>query len=47
VGGHRAAKGAGNFLAEPAPSIAMFEPSEAFHQEKAAQESAWLTRWNA
>jgi sulfide:quinone oxidoreductase len=47
VGDHRAAKGAGNFLAEPAPSITMFEPSEAFHQEKAAQESAWLTRWNA
>jgi sulfide:quinone oxidoreductase len=47
VGDHRAAKGAGNFLAEPAPSIRMFEPSEAFHQEKAAQESGWLTRWNA
>lgn len=47
VGDHRAAKGAGNFLAEPVPSISMFEPSEAFHQEKAAQESAWLSRWNA
>ena len=47
VGDHRAAKGAGNFLAEPTPSIRMFEPSEAFHQEKAAQESDWLSRWNA
>ena len=47
VGDHRAAKGAGNFLAEPGPDIKIFEPSEAFHEEKAAQESAWLTRWNA
>lgn len=47
IGGRRSAKGAGNFLAEPAPAISLDEPSEAFHQEKSAQESAWLSRWNA
>lgn len=47
IGGRRSAKGAGNFLAEPAPAISLYEPSEAFHQEKSAQESAWLSRWNA
>lgn len=47
VGGKRSAKGTGNFLAEPAPRVSMYEPSEAFHQEKAGQESAWLRRWNA
>lgn len=46
MGGGRAAKGAGNFLAEPAPEISLYEPSEAFHQEKSDQESAWLSRWN-
>jgi sulfide:quinone oxidoreductase len=47
IGGRQSAKGAGNFLAEPAPVISLYEPSEAFHQEKSAQESAWLSRWNA
>jgi sulfide:quinone oxidoreductase len=46
VGGRRAAKGTGNFLTEPAPVVTLFEPSEAFHQEKSDQESAWLSRWN-
>jgi sulfide:quinone oxidoreductase len=46
VGGRRAAKGAGNFLTDPAPEISLYEPSEDFHQEKADQESAWLSRWN-
>lgn len=46
VGGRRAAKGTGNFLAEPAPEVSLYEPSEAFHQERADQESAWLSRWN-
>jgi sulfide:quinone oxidoreductase len=47
VGGRLAAKGTGKFLAEPAPEVSMYEPSEAFHQEKCSQESAWLSRWNA
>ena len=47
VGGRRSAKGTGNFLAEPAPQVSMYAPSEAFHEEKAGQESAWLRRWNA
>ena len=47
LGGGLAAKGAGNFLAEPAPDVSLYEPSEAFHQQKADQESAWLSRWNA
>lgn len=46
VGGHQAAKGAGNFLDPPAPAVTLHEPSAAFHDEKAAQETAWLTRWN-
>jgi sulfide:quinone oxidoreductase len=46
VGGRRAAKGAGNFLTEPAPEVSLYEPSEAFHQEKSDQESAWLSRWD-
>jgi sulfide:quinone oxidoreductase len=46
LGGALAAKGEGNFLAEPAPDISLHEPSPAFHQQKADQESAWLSRWN-
>jgi sulfide:quinone oxidoreductase len=46
LGGKLAAKGEGNFLAEPAPDISLYEPSQAFHQQKADQESSWLTRWN-
>jgi sulfide:quinone oxidoreductase len=46
LGGGLAAKGEGNFLAEPAPDVSLYEPSEAFHQQKADQESAWLRRWN-
>jgi sulfide:quinone oxidoreductase len=46
VGGLRSAKGTGNFLTEPAPQVSLYEPSEAFHQEKSGQEAAWLSRWN-
>jgi sulfide:quinone oxidoreductase len=46
VGGHQAAKGVGNFLDPPAPAVTLYEPSTALHDEKAAQEAAWLTRWN-
>jgi sulfide:quinone oxidoreductase len=46
VGGHQAAKGAGNFLDPPAPSVTLHEPSTAYHEEKQAEERAWLARWN-
>lgn len=42
-----AAKGEGNFLTPPTPSMTLHPPSAAFHQEKLAQERAWLQRWNA
>ncbi|MEV0428275.1 FAD/NAD(P)-binding oxidoreductase [Micromonospora sp. NPDC050495] len=46
IGGHRAAKGAGNFLDPPAPAVTLYEPSTAYHQEKQQQERDWLARWN-
>lgn len=46
VGGHLAAKGAGNFLEPPAPTVTLMEPSQEFHLEKQAEERAWLERWN-
>lgn len=46
LGGHRAAKGAGNFLDPPAPAVTLYEASEAFHAEKQEQEREWLARWN-
>ncbi|KAA1248275.1 NAD(P)/FAD-dependent oxidoreductase [Mycobacterium simiae] len=46
VGGHEAAKGAGNFLNPPAPSVTLHEPSREFHEEKAAEEREWIARWN-
>ncbi|KZS67392.1 NAD(P)/FAD-dependent oxidoreductase [Mycobacterium ostraviense] len=46
TGDHLAAKGAGNFLCAPAPSVTLYPPSAAFHEEKVAQERAWLDRWN-
>jgi sulfide:quinone oxidoreductase len=46
IGGHVAAKGEGRFLEEPAPVVALEEPSPAFHAEKRDQESDWLRRWS-
>lgn len=46
TGDHQAAKGASNFLCAPAPSVTLYPPSATFHEEKVAQESAWLDRWN-
>jgi sulfide:quinone oxidoreductase len=46
IGANQAAKGAGNFFTDPAPQVTLHEPSEAYHQEKAAQEADWLARWN-
>jgi sulfide:quinone oxidoreductase len=45
-GDQQAAKGEGNFLSAPAPSVKFHPPSTAFHEEKVAQERAWLDRWN-
>jgi sulfide:quinone oxidoreductase len=45
VGGHLAAKGVGNFLEPPAPSVTLMDPSPEFHQEKQDEERAWLERW--
>ncbi|MEU8103124.1 FAD/NAD(P)-binding oxidoreductase [Nonomuraea muscovyensis] len=47
LGDHLAAKGEGEFLAVPAPQVTLHEPSARFHEEKAAQETDWLKRWNA
>ncbi|KLO33420.1 NAD(P)/FAD-dependent oxidoreductase [Mycobacterium haemophilum] len=46
TGDGQAAKGAGNFLSSPAPSVRLYPPSREFHEEKVAQERAWLDRWN-
>lgn len=46
VGKGLAAKVAGQFLATPAPQIALYGPNTAFHDEKAQQERDWLARWN-
>lgn len=46
IGGHVAAKGDGQFFAEPAPTVTLFEPSAKFHREKQAQETSWLRRWS-
>lgn len=42
-----AAKGEGNFLTSPTPSMVLRPPSAAFHQEKLEHERDWLGRWNA
>ncbi|MFE3450365.1 NAD(P)/FAD-dependent oxidoreductase [Nonomuraea sp. NPDC059194] len=47
LGDHLAAKGEGQFLAVPAPTVTLYEPSARFHEEKTAQETDWLKRWNA
>ncbi|WP_433381102.1 NAD(P)/FAD-dependent oxidoreductase [Streptosporangium sp. CA-115845] len=47
LGDHLAAKGEGEFLAVPAPRVTLYEPSAEFHEEKAAQETDWLKRWNS
>lgn len=45
IGGGLAAKVAGDFLAAPAPRVALHGPSAAFHAEKAQLEEDWLARW--
>jgi sulfide:quinone oxidoreductase len=46
VGAGLAAKGEGNFLAEPAPKVTLHEPSARYHAEKEQQERDWVARWN-
>ena len=46
IGGHMAAKGEGEFLADSAPAVTLYEPSTEFHDEKQAQETDWLLRWS-
>ncbi|GAA2079469.1 NAD(P)/FAD-dependent oxidoreductase [Actinomadura alba] len=46
IGGHMAAKGEGEFLADSAPAVTLHEPSTEFHDEKRAQETDWLRRWS-
>lgn len=45
VGDGLAAKIAGDFLAAPAPQVALLEPSAEYHAEKAQLEQDWLARW--
>lgn len=45
TGDHQAAKGDGDFFAPSPPSVTLYPPSREFHEEKVAQELAWLTRW--
>ncbi|MEV4060337.1 NAD(P)/FAD-dependent oxidoreductase [Nonomuraea dietziae] len=47
LGDRMAAKGEGEFLAVPAPIVTLYEPSTQYHEEKAAQETDWLKRWNS
>jgi sulfide:quinone oxidoreductase len=46
AGDGRAAFGAGNFYAEPAPQIRLKGPSLLLHLGKAAYEKVWLFRWS-
>ena len=45
TGDGRAAYGAGNFYADPAPQIALREPGHLVHWGKIAYEKYWLYRW--
>jgi sulfide:quinone oxidoreductase len=46
VGGHMAAKGAGNFYAPGGPDVQLHPPSVETHWEKEAEEKSWLDLWN-
>ncbi len=45
TGGHRAAKGAGNFYADGGPQVELHPPSTETHQEKERDEASWLAEW--
>lgn len=46
MGGHLAAKGAGNFYATGGPDIKLQPSSAENHEEKQREEEAWLKEWN-
>lgn len=46
VGGGRAAKVAGRFLADPAPQVTLYAPTPQLHAEKEQLERDWLARWH-
>lgn len=45
VGGHRAARGAGNFYHPDGPQITLTEPSAEQHAAKEREEADWLSTW--
>ncbi|MBS9534570.1 FAD-dependent oxidoreductase [Mycobacterium sp. M1] len=47
VGDGVAAKVAGDFLAAPAPDVALLAPDTGFYDEKLELEQSWLARWGA
>ncbi|AQS65961.1 NAD(P)/FAD-dependent oxidoreductase [Streptomyces pactum] len=47
LGGHLAAKGAGDFYHPDGPKIEMSQPSEELHRAKEREEQEWLALWNA
>ncbi|GAA3772848.1 NAD(P)/FAD-dependent oxidoreductase [Streptomyces chiangmaiensis] len=46
IGGHLAAKGAGNFYHPDGPEIELSEPSEELHRAKEREEQQWLAEWS-
>lgn len=46
VGGHRAARGEGDFYADGGPVVTLAWPSEELHHEKEQEEASWLMQWN-
>ncbi|MDN3028596.1 FAD/NAD(P)-binding oxidoreductase [Streptomyces sp. S.PB5] len=46
IGGHLAAKGAGNFYHPDGPKIELSEPSEDLHRAKESEEQQWLAEWS-
>jgi sulfide:quinone oxidoreductase len=45
IGGHVAAKGAGDFYADRGPVVELLAPSRQMHEEKELEEATWLARW--
>ena len=46
VGGHRAARGEGDFYADGGPVVTLAGPSQELHHEKEREEASWLMQWN-
>jgi sulfide:quinone oxidoreductase len=45
VGGHQAARGAGDFYADGGPKVVLSDPTEELHREKEQEEADWLVQW--